>query len=253
MDYSTDFWRSKVFGYVMTAVVMFMILTTAAMFAFPAGTGIDHTAQRYSFFGQQFSALGVLHTRSGASNLISASLFMMAMALAGLALIFFSRAFLQFFQNSGAARISAICASTFGAITGFCFIGVGFTPPDLLLNAHAQFTRWGFRFFTASALLWAIALFHHRTYPKRYAWIFIGFGVLLLGFVFLPNIMLKIVGYSPERRALRQIIMSTGQMIIVYAALVSVAIQSYGARSVNRTSAKNIFVIPANEKRKALY
>lgn len=234
MDYSTDFWRTKIFGYVATASVMFMILTIAAIFAYPRGTRIDHTAQGYSFFRNMFSDLGVLHTRSGASNLISASMFIMAMTLAGLALIFFSRALLQFFQNSGAARISAICASTFGAITGFCFIGVGFTPVDLLTNAHAQFTRWGFRFFTASALLWAIALFRHRTYPKRYAWIFIGFGMLLLGFVFLPNIMLKIVGYSPEHRALRQIIMSTGQKIIVYAAIISVLIQSYGARSVNR-------------------
>jgi hypothetical protein len=156
------------------------------------------------------------------------------MTLAGLGLIFFSRAFLQFFQISGTGRIPAIWASTFGAITGFCFIGVGFTPADLLLNAHAQFTRWGFRFFTASALLWAIALFRHRTYPKRYAWVFIGFGMLLLGFVFLPNIVLKIVGNSPEHRALRIIIQITGQKIIVYAAIISVMIQSCGARSVNR-------------------
>ncbi len=234
MDYSTDFWRSKVFGYVTTAGVMFIILTAAAMFAFPAGTRIDQTAQGYSFFRNQFSNLGALHTWSGASNLISASTFIMAMTLAGLALIFFSRAFLQFFQNSGVARISAIGASVFGTITGFCFIGVGFTPADLLLNAHPQFTKWGFRFFTASALLWAIALFRHRTYPKRYAWVFIGFGMLLLGFVFLPNIVLKIVGNSPEHRALRIIIQITGQKIVVYAAIISVLIQSYGARSVNR-------------------
>lgn len=228
-NYETVFWREKVFNYITAAVVLFVVFTIVAMFFYPGGTLSDPTTQGYSFFRNFFSDLGALHTTSGAPNYVSAVLFVAALSMAGLSLMFFGPAFLKFFNRPGAGRIPARCGLVFGIITGLCFIGVAFTPVDVFFNAHFQFSQWGFRFFLVAALFWAIAIFYNREYPRLYGWIFVVFDLLLLGFV-----LLRIFGPSSMEAVLGNAVMATGQKITVYAALITTLIQARGARAINK-------------------
>jgi hypothetical protein len=231
LTYEELFWREEVFKYVSVGGVLYIILTIVAMFFYPGGTYTDTTTQGYSFFKNFFSELGRLHTRAGAPNFISAALFFPAQIFAGLSVITFSLAFPQFFGHARGGRISCMIGSILGALGGIYFIGVAFTPADILLRAHLHFVLWGFRMFSAAALFWAIAIFRHGTYLKRYAWIFVGFGVLLIGYI-----LLMVYGPSYRETVQGTIIQATGQKIIVYASLASIIIQAQGAKAMNKRS-----------------
>ena len=231
LKYEGLFWREEVFKYVSIGGVLYIILTIVAMFFYPGGTVTDKTTQGYSFFRNFFSELGRLHTNSGAPNFISAALFFPAQILAGLSVIGFSLAFPQFFGHARGGRISCIVGSILGILAGICFVGVAFTPSDLLFRVHVYFVQWGFRVFSAAALFYAIAIFRHGTYLKRYAWIFLGFGILVIGYI-----LLLMYGPSPRATVQGTIIQATGQKIIVYASLACIIIQAQGARARNKRS-----------------
>jgi hypothetical membrane protein len=236
LKYEGLFWREKVFIYISIGGVLYIFLTIGAMFFYPGGTVTNTTTQGYSFFRNFFSDLGRLHTSSGAPNFISAALFFPAQTLAGLSLLTFSLAFPQFFRHAREGRTSCMVGSILGALAGIYFMGVAFTPAELLFRAHVHFALWGFRMFSVAALFWAIAIFRHGTYLKRYAWIFVGFGVLLIGFI-----LLTMYGPSAYETVQGTIIQATGQKIICYASLASIIIQAQGARARNKRS------IPAQE------
>jgi hypothetical protein len=230
LNYEKLFWRERIFGQISIATVLYIVLTGVAMFFYPGGTLSDPSTHGYSFFKNFFSDLGVSHTTSGAPNFVSASLFFSATMLAGLAVIMFSLAFPQFFQKAGAGHIQSMAFSVFGTSAGVSLVGVAFTPADILLGAHIQFSFWFFRLFTIAAFLGAIAVFRHGKYPKRYAWIFLGFGVLLIAYVLLMQF-----GPSPKTTVSGTIIQATGQKIIAYASLGSVLIQAHGAKAFNKS------------------
>ena len=97
-------------------------------------------------------------------------------------------------------------------------------------GGHRLFTAWGFRSFTGAAFFWAIAIFRHGKNPKRYAWIWVGFGSMPAG-----DILLTALG--PSIRSVRgNMIQATGQEVIIYAAVFSIFIESYGARVLNSVS-----------------
>jgi len=43
LNYESLFWREKVFRFVCSAIILFIVLTVAAMFLFPGGTLTDPT------------------------------------------------------------------------------------------------------------------------------------------------------------------------------------------------------------------
>ena len=44
---------------------------------------------------------------------------------------------------------------------------------------------WTFRMFPVAVLIYAAAIFREPAYPKRYYWVFITFGVLLVAYILL--------------------------------------------------------------------
>ncbi len=229
LNYETRFWRDRVFTLACTGVVLFAVLTLVAMFFFQGGTKADPTPRGYSFFAYPFSALGVLHTSSGTSNYVSATLFIAAMTSAGVSLILFSLAFPQFFPHLRVVRLVLILLGVaFGIASGICFVGVGLAPVNIFPKQHALFTIWGFRSIIAASFFWALSIFREPKYPKRYAWFFVGFGILVAAWLIATPYMPRMVDGSIMR--------PTSQKIIVYACLFTLFLQSYGARAVNRMS-----------------
>jgi len=219
-------WRQRIFLGVIVACALFVVLTFVAMLFYRGGTATDPAASGYSFFGNFFSELGLIKSRSGQPNTVSAILFFIAMTLAGSSLVSFFVAFPQFFTQSLSGKLFSWMGSIFGVFSGFCFIGVAFTPADLFLEAHIFFVMWAFRLFPLAVIPYIIVILGEKRYPNRFAFVFVGFAVLLVLYLVLIT-----RGPSSESDGGRMI-QVIGQKVIGYASIISIYIQAQGARRI---------------------
>lgn len=220
-----SFWERDVFRGIAIACVLFILLTVIAMLLFPGGSVSDPKAQHYAFFMNFFSDLGATHTISGASNLPSMILFIIAMTIVAITLIVFFVAFTRFFTTSTTTRWLGRFAVVFGIIASISFVGIAATPWNLYLAAHNTFVQWAFRAFLAAVVLCLIAILVTRGFPRRFAWVFLAFAVLLTVYIFLITF-----GPAPNTPA-GSVIQATGQKIIVYGAILTVLVQSLNVRT----------------------
>lgn len=217
------FWRRTIFMLVMIGCVQFVVLTILAMFLYPGGTFSDPTRAGYSFFHNFFSELGLTRTHAGAPNTASFVLFTVALTLAGAGLALFFVAFAQFFSRSLAGKVLSRVGALVGALAGACFIGVAFTPADLYREAHGLFVLWAFRLFPLAVILYTSAMFREPGYPRRFATVFVVFGLLLVAYLLLMTT--GPAPYTPDGLVTQ----ATGQKVIVYASIIAVFIQALGA------------------------
>jgi hypothetical protein len=217
-------WRRRALSWVAAGCVQFVILTVVAMCFYPGGTTADPTTQGYSFFTNFLSELGLTRTHSGESNTISFILFFVALTLAGAGLALFFVVFRSFFGQSRVTRVLSAIGSLFGVLSGICFIGVACTPANLQPVLHGQFVLWAFQAFPVAVILYGIAILLHKTYPKRFALVFVVFAFLLVLYLVL---IMRGPGFATPQGLMIQ---ATGQKIIVYASIISILIQSLGAR-----------------------
>ena len=216
-------WGVRPFRWAKYACVQFVVLTSVAMLSYPGGSRADPQSRGYSFFNNFFSELGLTATVNGTPNTPSMILFITALTLAGLGLVLFFVTVPQFFWRTRTLRVLSILGSVFGVIAGLCYVGVAFTPADLALGPHGQFTMWAFQTFLVAAVFYAIATLLNQNYRKVYALVYFAFTVLLAGYVWL---MMNGPGLDT---AWGVMIQATGQKIISYAAIVCIYIQSHGA------------------------
>jgi hypothetical protein len=229
MVFHSAFWRQGVFRLVAIACVLFVLLTAVAMLFYPGGTASNPTTSGYSFFTNFFSDLGLTQTRTGQPNTASAILFVTALTLAGAALAVFFIVFAQFFAHSTAGKILSGLGALCGVFAGLCFIGVAFTPANLATKAHIQFVLWAFEAFPIAALFYTAAILQERKYPKRFALVFGAFTILLVLYL---GLMMRGPSFGTSQGLLIQ---ATGQKVIVYASIISILIQSLGARQVAKS------------------
>jgi hypothetical membrane protein len=189
----------------------------------PRRTFIDPGTQGYSFFANFFSDLGATRTPSGATNTLSMILFSSSLTIVGIGLAVFFVALTQFFRDPRFGPILPATGALLGVIAGLCFVGVAFTPWNLHLAAHNHFVMWAFRTFLGAVLIYGIAVIRERTLPKKFAFTFLTFAILLAAYV-----LLLTFGPSPTASdGLR--IQVAGQKIIVYGSILTVLIQSLAA------------------------
>jgi len=225
-------WRPRLFQFIAIACLLFVVLTALAMFFYPGGTAVDPTSPGYSFLTNFFSDLGRTQSRSGATNLISLVLFVTALTGAGVGLILFFLLFPPFFKRTPFEHLISWLGSIAGITAGVCFIAVAWIPANLNSAVHTQLVYFAFEAFTGAALLYLPVMLRDRRYPKRYAFVFFLFAVLLVGYLYL-----LFFGPSP-RTPEGLLIQAIGQKIIVYASIISVMIQSLGARQVLQRRAR---------------
>lgn len=209
--------------------VLFILLTAAAMFVYPGGTPGEPLLRRYSFFANCFSDLGRARTFVGRSNRIAQVLFIAAMVIGAGALAIFFRAFAVATARSRAdspriARHLSHVASLLGIMSAACFVGVAATPWDLFSRTHFGFVIWAFRFFLGGVVLNLVAVLLEPALPRRAAWLFAAVAALLVAYIALLT-----AGLTPGPTA-AAIVQATGQKVIVYAAIVTVLVQSIEMR-----------------------
>jgi hypothetical protein len=217
-------WGKRPFQFGLFAAAQLIVLTLLAMLLYPGGTVADPGSRGYDFFRNFFSDLGRTVSPAGEPNTASAVLFALALTVAGLGLAGFFVAVLQFFwQESRLLRTLGLLTAASGLISGLSFVGVAWAPANLWLGVHGWFVGTAFRAFLVAVLFQLVAVVLHGRYPKVYAAVYAGFALLLTSYLWL-----LFEGPRPDSPA-GLTIQATGQKIIVYAALLTVLIQSYGA------------------------
>ena len=215
--------RRKVFVLIMFGCALFVVLTLIAMLFYPGGTETDPSTSGYSFFANVLSELGMTETHAGEPNTVSRVLFTIALSLTGVGLAAFFLAFRQFFVDTRSGRILSGTGSVFGFVCAMCLVGAAFTPINVQAQWHFALVTCAFGAFAVAAVAYANAIRREPAYPNQFALVFDAFSILLLIYLFL-------VMLGPPRSApAGMMLQATAQKIIVYAAVISVLVQSNGA------------------------
>ena len=213
------------FFLVMINCCQFLILTNIAMFFYPGGTITDPNTSGYSLWKNLFSDLGRYITPSGESNLISFVLYNISLFLMGVLLIPYFVVMPQLFKDKEGIKVEGrglcVAGSIIGIPIAISMIGASLTPADLLYGIHVSFGFVKFILLIPQVLLYSMAIFQNKIYPKRYAYVFMIFGIMQLIFV-------SIMFFSVSQEEL-SIIFAAGQNIVVYAMTVCYLIEGYGA------------------------
>lgn len=202
---------------------MFVLLTLIAMLTYAGGSVDNHTTNGYSFTHSFLSNLGMITALSGKPNWVSAILFFISLATAGVALVIFFIIFRRLFLGTHLQSALGLVGSALGVLAGVSFMGIAFAPADIARPAHIQFVMWAFRLFPLAVLCYVPVLFMDKHYPKLYAWVFTIFCLMLIGYYLL---MTNGPGFTSPQGL---VILVVGQKVISYASIVSVGVQSLGA------------------------
>jgi len=212
-----------VFAGVALCCGLFVLLTGAAMLAYPGGTYADPASPGFDLFNNFLSDLARTRTRQGLPQGVSRALFTTALLLVAVALVGFFWAYTALARHTRAGRALAAVGSLLGMGAGLSFAGVALVPADLNLALHDRFVQWAFRCFLGAVLCYLAALPGPETLPPRFRQSLLAFAVLLAGYVLL-------ITYGPSPHVAEgQTIQATGQKIIVLAALACVGVQSVWA------------------------
>lgn len=190
---------------------------------YKGGTYIDPYSRGYLFWYNYFSDLGRIVAHSGVPNTISWILFTITLTLWGLSQIPFFLEFPKFFRNSKKLRIASIIGSIFGILTGLFYIGVAFTPSDIIDPLHDFFVVLGFGSIFICIILYSFVILNEKDYPQFYGKIFV-ISATILGVYYI--IILLLVNTSITSKLL---ILVIGQKIMIYTLLLCSLIQIYGA------------------------
>jgi hypothetical protein len=210
--------KSRLFPLIMAGCAQFVLLTLLAMLVYAGGNMANPDAPGYQFFRNFFSDLGLTIAYNGKANTASFLLFTIALSLAGLSLIIFFVLMPRFFKQDKLALGLTWLGSLAGIMAGVCFIGVAFTPANLLLQAHVNFVLGAFGSYFVAVLFYVAAMFKLPAFPRTYQVVLLVFAFILGGYVWL-------LFNGPENL----LIQVTGQKIIAYASILTVFIQAYGA------------------------
>jgi hypothetical membrane protein len=202
---------------------LFVLLTLLAMLVYPGGNHADLAQPGYSFTHNFFSDLGLRQAHNGQPNPWAGGLFFAALSLSGLTLALFFVQFRRFFLNTRRGQLLSLGGALLGMGAGICFTGVAFTPADVHLEAHVFFVMWAFRLFPLAVLCYTLAMFSEASFPRPYAYVFVVFFGLLVGYYLL---LTQGPGFDTPGG---QVIQVVGQKAIVYASIVAVMVQSLGA------------------------
>ena len=201
--------------------VQFVLVTFVAMLLYPGGTAVDSTTTGYTFINNFFSDLGMTVAHNEQTNMFSAVLFFLSLTIAGIGLITYFVAIPNYFKVTRGQRTLSLIGSFFGVLSGLAYIGIAFTPANLALQAHIFFVQAAFGTFLVAVLFYIPAVFFNGEISNAYTVAYAIFAICLSAYLWLI-----FSGLSGPEALLIQVV---GQKLIVYAAIICMAIQAYGA------------------------
>ena len=201
--------------------IQFVVVSFLAMLFYPGGTATDPTTSGYTFINNFFSDLGLTIAHNNDANTISAVLFFSTLTLAGIGLISYFLLVPRFFKGTQVQRWMSLVGSFFGLLSGLSYIGIAFTPANLAREPHIFFVQAAFGTFLIAVLLYIPAIFMNEHISNGYTIAYAIFALCLSAYLWLI-----FFGPSDSGALLIQVV---GQKLIVYAAILCMAFQAYGA------------------------
>ena len=199
-------------------VILYLIFTSISIIFYAGGTVRNPDTLGYSFTQNFFSDLGKLST----DNFLAMIFFSGSLFVVGITFSIYFYYLMKSYSNDSLGIIAKI-GSGLGIIGAVCFIGVGFTPHNVLFTPHIFFVNWAFRSFLLSSLLLSIALFKDVRVPSRY-----GVGYLFFATSIFFYILVLEFAPKPELSEISLIFNVLAQKAIVLIFLLSVLYQSFG-------------------------
>ena len=168
-------------------VILYLIFTSISIIFYAGGTVRNPDTLGYSFTQNFFSDLGKLST----DNFLAMIFFSGSLFVVGITFSIYFYYLMKSYNNDSLGIIAKI-GSGLGIIGAICFIGVGFTPHNVLFTHHIFFVNWAFRSFLLSSLLLSIALFKDVRLPSRYGVGYLFFAISI--FFYISVNMLMVLG-----------------------------------------------------------
>jgi hypothetical membrane protein len=215
----------------LAAAALFLVLTTAAMVAYPGGAKFALHGNGYRFFQNFFSDLGATKTYSGRSNTVSHVFFLVALASVGLAMIGFATTWRTVADRRGEGRRFGDVAQIAGIISGIGFVGVAVTPWDRVLDAHNLFVQVAFGILLVF-IVCLLALQLRNAWPSGY----VGLNVVYL-IVLTLYVLVLFAGPGLDTKSGLEFQVAA-QKLIVYASIGNLAAQAAGIRREARAAVR---------------
>jgi hypothetical protein len=192
------------------------------MYLYPGGftlDGIIYPTTSYKFSKNFFSDLGLLTTVTGRSNLPSRVLFCIGVTLVALSFIFHSVTLSSYFSKDSIQQKIVLVGSYAGIGSAFSFIGIAFTPGNMLPLIHSIFLYVGFSSAGIYCLCLIIALFKEKTYPNIRGYVPITFIIALVIFFII------LLDGPPRDSFSEHILQVVMQKVIVYQLILLLSIE----------------------------
>ena len=212
----SKFWIVKMPKY---SIIIFCILNLIASIFYPGGTLHDPEQIGYLFTRNFLSDLGTTVSYSGAKNTISCVLFNASLSICGFTFIMLFYKVKDLFD----LKLSSNIATFFGILGGLCFIGVAFTPANILLDIHIFFAHGIFRCLFIAITFYSIIIFKTKGFDNKY-----GYGFVLFGIMVLTYILISEVGPDPRSHPTALTLQVISQKAITIWLLFSIYIYSIG-------------------------
>ena len=216
-------WQKTLFQFGVFGTIQFLVLTVLAMLIYPGGTIHHPELDQYDFLYNYFSDLGRTFTFDGSPNVYSHIIFTITLTVSGVCLVLFFIALPSLFR-SNFSKVLILIASFFGILAGICYIGIANVPWNLNLGLHHSWVYKGFIAFLLMTMFYSAAILLEKEYPNRYAKAFGIFAIILF-----IQIVIMIFGPRAYRSNTGLLIQAVAQKIVVYAEILVMLFQAYGA------------------------
>jgi len=174
--------------------VLFLILVSLAMIFYAGGTRDNPAFLGYSFWGNTISDSGRTIAWSGVLNITSMLFLSSALIVFAIFFIPFYLILSKLFSEGKIEKYASKIGAILGIIFSLSYIGIAFTPADVLYMPHMIFVLIGYICAFVMSVCYTIAFFKNKEFSNSYAIIFALFTI----FYFVTQII-AIVGLSSDR------------------------------------------------------
>ena len=203
--------------------IQFLILSVIAMFTYRGGTRLDPASKGYSFFSNFFSDLGRTVSYSGETNTVSAFIFFFALIGLGLSFLGYFLIIPELYTDTEEGKKYSRVITLIGKCSVVAFIGIAFTPANLLPLIHDLFVIIGFTLVAVVSGMSFLLTSKDKRFTRRYNLCYLIIFCVILGYgglsLFIPTII------TPTHLFIR----ATAQKVVVYSLIFSFLFQSLGA------------------------
>jgi len=174
--------------------VLFLILVSLAMIFYAGGTRDNPTLLGYSFWGNTISDSGRTIAWSGVLNITSMVFLSSALIVFAIFFIPFYLILSKMFSEGKIEKYASKIGAILGVIFSLAYIGIAFTPADVLYTPHMIFVLIGYICAFIMSVCYTIAFFKNKEFSNIYSIIFALFTL----FYFVTQII-AIVGLTSDR------------------------------------------------------